>query len=436
MQDVIATGSGSFEDAEKRAVAMVKLAEDTHALRKRILDDAKSNSTARENGAALQTDRQREIELVEKTANRKGQEWGWSWDWGFPRPFDANDHRPQHDWRDTRGSHRVENVRRSAEEEELHPSNIIRSIMQRMQDDMERVEPSPNTRQQEREGDKQPKVWSYSFRWPPPADSQTESNMTKARSLGGQYYTFDGPRETSKHMTHPRNPYSPRALEQDKDLEGSGIEWRDAFEDLKRATDGKPLMPEESVGQSRHWPYRMWARRLHRTEEPPQHRHGGEAEYPKKVPLQADSASEEPSYEYSHDHEDQHDDPPTPKPDKGGFTDGMPATELEAYERLLGPVSAPELSTHEARTSILSTLTTTERTVAPDGTVTTKVVLKKRFADGREESSETLHTQRGQGVDAQAAIPDPIFANKDRAPPEHAVFSKGSENRKGWFWSN
>jgi hypothetical protein len=39
-----------------------------------------------------------------------------------------------------------------------------------------------------------------------------------------------------------------------------------------------------------------------------------------------------------------------------------------------------------ATPSILSTLTTTERHMAADGMVTTKTVLKKRFADGREET--------------------------------------------------
>ena len=37
-------------------------------------------------------------------------------------------------------------------------------------------------------------------------------------------------------------------------------------------------------------------------------------------------------------------------------------------------------------------MTTTERTTLPDGRVYSRMVLKKRFADGREESSETVQT--------------------------------------------
>jgi hypothetical protein len=65
---------------------------------------------------------------------------------------------------------------------------------------------------------------------------------------------------------------------------------------------------------------------------------------------------------------------------------------------------------------IIATLTTTERIILPDGAVHTKMVLKKRFADGREESNETVHTAReGQ---------------------EHASSqAKKSDGSGGWFWT-
>ncbi|KAK0945035.1 hypothetical protein LTR29_003382 [Friedmanniomyces endolithicus] len=47
-----------------------------------------------------------------------------------------------------------------------------------------------------------------------------------------------------------------------------------------------------------------------------------------------------------------------------------------------------------AKVDVLSSLTTTHTTRLPDGTVTTKVLLKQRFADGREESEEKVHTYR------------------------------------------
>ncbi|KAI4210595.1 MAG: hypothetical protein LQ351_006573 [Letrouitia transgressa] len=53
--------------------------------------------------------------------------------------------------------------------------------------------------------------------------------------------------------------------------------------------------------------------------------------------------------------------------------------------------SAPQ---EYAKPSILSQLTRTERTTSPDGTVVTKVVLKKKFSDGTEENKETVSTSR------------------------------------------
>jgi hypothetical protein len=164
---------------------------------------------------------------------------------------------------------------------------------------------------------------------------------------------------------------------------------------------------------------------------------------------------DEPSYEYSHDHEDQHDDPPTPKQEhfatsrhhtaKGEDWEQEHETEMDAYERLeaaSAPAPAPSptqifpssTAQNEAKPSILSTLTTTERTVAPDGSVTTKVVLKKRFADGREESSETVHTQRGQ-EDAHTREPWRALPTPAQASP---VEDNGDQGKKksGWFWSS
>ena len=57
----------------------------------------------------------------------------------------------------------------------------------------------------------------------------------------------------------------------------------------------------------------------------------------------------------------------------------MPTTEMEAYRRLFGqvPVQDETPSANEARLSVLPTLTTTtERTVAPGGSITMKVVPK------------------------------------------------------------
>jgi hypothetical protein len=155
---------------------------------------------------------------------------------------------------------------------------------------------------------------------------------------------------------------------------------------------------------------------------------------------------DEPSYEYSHDHSDQHDDPPTPKREhfatsthhaaKGEDWEQEHETEMDAYERL---ESASTLSLTRfppipaAQSSILSTLTTTERSVAPDGSVTTKLVLKKRFADGREESSETVHRQRGQ---EDGRTRDPWRALQGPSAPAENQVQTGEKKSSGWFWSS
>ncbi|KAF2204419.1 hypothetical protein GQ43DRAFT_437932 [Delitschia confertaspora ATCC 74209] len=229
---------------------------------------------------------------------------------------------------------------------------------------------------------------------------------------------------------HPCSPYSPSALEADSRLQNAGISWRDAYEDLLRASQGKPLLEDKVLGQSSSMPYQQWIRRLQ--QQPFPERPTTLEGYPKPVPWTDESStSEEPDYEYGHDHEDQHDDPPPSKAADG------PATEIEAYERFLGSTSAStstsmaQKSSSSDRPSVLSTLTTTERTVQPDGTVTTKVVLKKRFADGREESSETVQTQRGHEDDTK----DVWREMREAQFGGSFGTDEGKGKKSGWFWS-
>jgi len=78
---------------------------------------------------------------------------------------------------------------------------------------------------------------------------------------------------------------------------------------------------------------------------------------------------------------------------------------------------------------ILSTLSTTETITLPDGTVTTKVVMKKRFADGREESTETVSTNHAQ---EKASVQAPPRASENASAEDREGRSK---DKKGWFWS-
>ncbi|GAB7360550.1 hypothetical protein MBLNU230_g0435t1 [Neophaeotheca triangularis] len=82
-----------------------------------------------------------------------------------------------------------------------------------------------------------------------------------------------------------------------------------------------------------------------------------------------------------------------------------------------------ELSTSkQTKPAVLSALTTTQTTRLPDGTVTTKVVLKQRFADGREETEEKMHTY----------LEDEQSADDGRVAQCEKVEEK--PRKGGWFW--
>lgn len=134
-------------------------------------------------------------------------------------------------------------------------------------------------------------------------------------------------------------------------------------------------------------------------------------------------------------------------------------TELDLYERMtslkdgiLGKESIERLASqafrHESRfgerststkqatadgkPSIISTLTTTERTTHPDGSVHTKMVLKKRFADGREESTETTQMTKDQQVNPQQQMTPEVHAARNGTSDDT---EKTNPKSRGWFWS-
>ncbi len=143
-----------------------------------------------------------------------------------------------------------------------------------------------------------------------------------------------------------------------------------------------------------------------------------------------------------------------------------PETKLDMYEQFLDRHSKPPTtsqdrgqplalqSSESPRPSIISTLTRTQRNVAPDGTVTTKTVTKRRFADGKEESEETTDTVHGaRPVQAQiepARMKDATLsrANADikrrRETQKETQAEKdgktqkdgGQKKESNWFWSS
>ena len=107
---------------------------------------------------------------------------------------------------------------------------------------------------------------------------------------------------------------------------------------------------------------------------------------------------------------------------------GQPPRNLPAKAK------APTESSEASPPSIISTLATTERQVLPDGTVHTKVVLKKRFTDGREESNAVEHTthadpRAGSMSASKSQTPSPRV-DRAEVPDE----KKEQKSKKGWFW--
>ena len=97
-------------------------------------------------------------------------------------------------------------------------------------------------------------------------------------------------------------------------------------------------------------------------------------------------------------------------------------------------------SSDEQKDSIVSTMTTTETRTLPDGSVETRRMLKKRFADGREESNETVETQmpkrkdiRAPETEAETKLP---AEKQDQGTQTQSDGKDAKAGRKGsgWFW--
>jgi len=91
---------------------------------------------------------------------------------------------------------------------------------------------------------------------------------------------------------------------------------------------------------------------------------------------------------------------------------------LEQGARVADQSPLHPLATDSSRPQVLSTLTTTQTTRLPDGSVKTTVVLKRRFADGGEETQESTQT----------SFEEPAGAG-------NPVGQELPKERKSWFWS-
>lgn len=228
------------------------------------------------------------------------------------------------------------------------------------------------------------------------------------------------------------SPYSPVNLEDQDPFREHRAEWRKAFEDLLLVSHGKDLSENASLdGATDKWD---WINSLAK-----RNLIGYDPLGMKMIPA------------------DQTDQCATRQPENDA-SEGAP-TELDFYERSLGSQSSRATSgssrqTFASRTktptdsdkpSLISTLTNTERRTLPDGSIYTQVVLKKRFSDGREESTETEHTTHGKQPPAptkqQVQPPEPTFSASTPSlghdgKIKQALGQKIEEQKKrAWFWS-
>jgi len=256
------------------------------------------------------------------------------------------------------------------------------------------------------------------------------------------------------------SPYSPVRLEQQRALRGHGVHWRESFEDLLAVQNGEEISSEcdhDSSVTPVDWVRRMIGLamckrdqdkdeeerdanlevlssilgRVRRPEHDAREGSGSQA----YEDFDQDESGEEQVTEldlYKHflgmqgisSNADSSSSEPSP-------SNSQPQSQSRSFAHLQHDSNPAE--TDGKKPSILSTLTTTERATLPDGTTHTKVVLKKRFSDGREESTETMTVQN--------PLPKPQYQ-----PPTQMISDQGNGNitsgvkgkeRKntGWFWS-
>ncbi|KAL9065754.1 MAG: hypothetical protein Q9161_008038 [Pseudevernia consocians] len=248
------------------------------------------------------------------------------------------------------------------------------------------------------------------------------------------------------------SPYSPVQLEQQPHLCDHDAKWREAFEDLLAVQNGKELppkcsqrIPESSVD----WMRVMIDLAMCKREEDAEESSSGTGKTSEAMKQNPGLLSRFTSTRQADNDADENEDADNDDIDDDGGTE---ITELAMYDKLVGSQQPSSNRTARAAArslahlqqgsspsdtdsntpSILSTLTTTERTTLQDGSVHTKIVLKKRFSDGREESTETVHHQNvvRQTQDAASRCKkdeDARGMRKDKETKE--------KKSSGWFWS-
>lgn len=316
---------------------------------------------------------------------------------------------------------------------------------------------------------------------PPP---EPERPLPTARELTSSLYGLtDSPESPYNRDYLLWSPYSPVILEQDRLCKDQGSSWRAAFEDLIYAQAGQDLPEKHRLADATFTGARSWAGSME-YEFVEQSRKsmarriaeaGNPSSWDRPTPLSSQSFRDIEKYlETEGEHENKYltclstrlqsicsnldseeernnclqhwgskilaaskddeqedeireDEKPEHDEVAGQNT---AATELDAYTSLstasVSSNATASKSTNEgvSKPSILSTLTTTETRTLPDGTSTTRIVLKKRFSDGVEESTEKTFVQN----------PVPSRPEADQKPVAAQAPAKPTTGKRGWFW--
>lgn len=244
------------------------------------------------------------------------------------------------------------------------------------------------------------------------------------------------------------SPYSPVKLEQQEALRDHSIDWREAFEDLVAVQKGQDMPIDSShrpFESSSEWVKSITGMLTGERKDTKQESDGTLEALREKT---AEVIRDIPNLCFMFCDPDRAE-KVAAEANQGGNLEPDDEeeeefTELDVYDRFLGREQAPSAKatarsfaqlqhdtgltqTDGKKPSILSTLTTTERTALQDGTVHTKTVLKKRFTDGREVETETVHTQN---VFPQGYSQQPFRKIDDSQGRE-----RQEQKAKGWFWS-
>lgn len=222
--------------------------------------------------------------------------------------------------------------------------------------------------------------------------------------------------------------YSPLHLEHE---EGFDRSFRKRFEDLIRAQSGKEMGSHDGVTDSTKV---EWLGRMSSLIEG-QQQSGDEGDWtalcPRRVGARVDEYLTNAETEmdvYEQQLADQYAPSRELKQALATNESGAPAAPAASTssDRVL-------CSTPSSTSGILSTLTTTERHVAADGTITEKTVLKKRFADGREETESSTTTTEADRVAVWPRYTEQDYARTNA--PESKI-AKEARRSGGWFWSS